>query len=114
MFSDLSMKNILAMHQSRFGASASPNKKGSVYSSASRTPKIITHGFTGCQVLIPLDTPIAKVVVANTGFAIGSCNRGLVEAYSKLKVESVCKTWNSVSMSTNFVASAAELKIIKQ
>jgi len=114
MFPDLSMRNVLAIHQSRFGASASPNKRGTVYSSASRTPKIITHGPTGCQVLIPLDTPTAKVVVANTGFAIGSCNRGLVEAHSKLRVESVCKTWNSVSMSTNFVTSAAELKIIKQ
>ena len=46
--------------------------------------------------------------------AVESCNRGLVEARSKLRVESVRKAWNGVSMSTNFVASAAELEVIKQ
>ena len=39
---------------------------------------------------------------------------GLVEACSKLRVESVRKAWNGVSMSTNSVASAAELEVIKQ
>ena len=46
--------------------------------------------------------------------SVQSCNKGLVEACSKLRVESVCKAWDGVSMSTNSVASAAELKVIKQ
>jgi len=50
-----------------------------------------THGPTRYQVLIPLDTPTAEVVVANAATAVESCNRGLVEAHSKLRVESVCK-----------------------
>ena len=63
-----------------------------------------THGPTRRQVLIPLDTPTA----------VEFCNRGLVEAHSKLRVESVRKAWDRISMSTNFVASAAELDVIKQ
>ena len=38
----------------------------------------------------------------------------MVEAYSKLRVKSVPKIWNSVSISTNSVALIAELKVIKQ
>ena len=41
--------------------------------------------------LIPLDTPTTEVVVANAATAVEFCNRGLVEAHSKLRVESVCK-----------------------
>jgi len=36
-----------------------------------------------------------------------------VEAHSKLRVESVRKAWDGIFMSTNFVASAAELEVIK-
>jgi len=43
-------------------------------------------------VLISLDTPTAEVIVANATTVVESCNRGLVKAYSKLRVESVCKT----------------------
>ena len=114
MFPDLSIEKVLAMHQSGFGASASPNREGVVYSGTSRAPKMTTHGPTRCQVLIPLDTPTAEVVVANAATAVKSCNRGLVEAHSKLRVESVHKAWDGISMSTNFVASAAELEVIKQ
>ena len=64
--------------------------------------------------LIPLDTFTAEVIVANTTTAVESYNRDLVEAHSKLRVESVCKAWDGISMSTNFVASAAELEVIKQ
>ena len=38
----------------------------------------------------------------------------MVEARSKLRVESVYKAWDGVFMSTNSVASAAELEVIKQ
>jgi len=108
------MEKVLAMHQSGFGASAPSNREGAVYSGASRAPKMTTHGPTRHQVLIPLDTPTAEVIVANAVTTVESCNRGLVEAHSKLRVESVCKAWDGISMSTNFVASAAELEVIKQ
>ena len=52
--------------------------------------------------------------MANVAFAAESCNKSLVSAHSKLRVESVCKAWNSVSISTNSVASVAELEVIKQ
>jgi len=108
------MEKVLAMHQSGFGASASLNKGGAVSSGASRALKMTTHGPTRCQVLIPLDTPTAEVIVTNIAIAVESWSRGLVEAHSKLKVESVHKAWDRISMSTNFVASAAELEVIKQ
>ena len=76
--------------------------------------KITIHGPIRCQVLISLDTLIVEVAVANAGTIVESYNRGLVEAHSKLRVKSVCKVWNSVSISTNFVVSATELEVIKQ
>jgi len=114
MFPNLPMEKVLAMHQSGFGASASPNRGGAVHPGASRAPKMTTHGPTRCQVLIPLDTPTAEVIVANAATTVEFCNRGLVEAHSKLRVKSVCKAWDEISMFTNFVASAAELEVIKQ
>jgi len=65
MFPDLPMEKVLAMYQSGFGASASPNRGGTVHSGASKAPKMTTHRPTRCQVLILLDTPTAEVVVAN-------------------------------------------------
>jgi len=85
------MEKVLAMYQSGFGASTSPNRGGTVHSSTSRAPKMTTHGPTRRQVLIPLDTPTAEVVMANAATTVESCNRGLVEAHSKLRVESMCK-----------------------
>jgi len=82
MFPDLPMEKVLAMHQSGFGASASPNRKGTGSSGTSRAPKMTTHGPTRCQVLIPLDTSTAEIVVTNATTAVESCNRGLVEAHS--------------------------------
>jgi len=52
--------------------------------------------------------------VANAAFAVEFCNKDLVEAYSKLRVKSVHKVWDSMIMSTNFIASVAELEVIKQ
>jgi len=91
MFPNLPIEKVLAMHQSGFGASASPNRGGVVHPGTSRAPKITMHGPTRHQVLIPLDTSTIEVVVANAATAVESCNRDLVEAYSKLRVESVCK-----------------------
>jgi len=114
MFPDIPMEKVLAMHQSSFGTSVSPNRGGAVSSGVSRASKMTTHRPTRCQVLILLNTPTAEVVVANAATVVESCNRGLVEAYSKLRVESVYKTWDGISMSTNFVTLAAELEVIKQ
>ena len=69
---------------------------------------------TRCQVLIPLTPAAAKVVVANAASAVESCNKSLISTHSKLRVESVCKAWDGVSMSTNSVTSIAELEVIKQ
>ena len=66
------------------------------------------------QILIPLAPAAAEVVVANVASAVEFCNKGLVSAHSKLRVESVRKAWDGMSMSTNSVASAAELEVIKQ
>jgi len=114
MFPDLPLEKVLAMYQSGFGVGAAPSKEGATHPSASRAPKMTTHGPTRHQVLIPLDSPTSEIIVANAALAVESCNRGLVDAHSKLRVESVRKAWDSVSMSTNFVASAAELEVIKQ
>jgi len=52
--------------------------------------------------------------VANTASLVEFYNKVLVKAHSKLRVESICKTWNSVSISTNSIALAAKLDVIKQ
>ena len=54
------------------------------------------------------------MVVANAISAVKSCNKGLVSAHSKLRVESVRKVQDGVSISTNSVVSVAELEVIKQ
>ena len=82
--------------------------------SVSRTFKMTTQGPTRHQVLIPLTPAAAETVVANAALTVESCNKGLVSACSKLRVESVYKAWDSVSISTNSVASVAELEVIKQ
>jgi len=46
MFLNLPMEKVLAMHQSGFGASASPNRGGVVHPGTSRAPKMTTHGPT--------------------------------------------------------------------
>ena len=50
-----------------------------------------TQAPTRHQVLIPLAPAGAKIVVANTASTVESCNKSLVSARSKLRVESVCK-----------------------
>ena len=74
---------------------------------------MMTQGPTRYQVLVPLDSAAVELIVANATSAVQSCNMGLVEARSKLRVESMRKAWDGMSMSTNSVASAAELEVIK-
>ena len=73
-----------------------------------------TQGPTRYQVLILLTPAATEIVVANTASVVESCNKGLVSACSKLRVESVHKAWDGVSMSTNSVTSVTELEVIKQ
>ena len=112
-FLDLPQATIVSIHQASLGVARASQGSPSC-PAVSRTLKITTQGPTRHQVLIPLSPATAEVVVANAALAVESCNKGLVSARSKLRVESVCKTWDGVSMSTNFVASVAELEVIKQ
>ena len=73
-----------------------------------------TQGPTRCQVLILLTLTYTKMMMANAISVVESCNKCLVSACSKLRVESVHKAWNDMSMFTNSVASTAELEVIKQ
>jgi len=113
VFPNLLQATIISMHQASLGI-ARTSQRGSSHLAVSKTLKMTTQGPTRHQVLIPLDPAAAETVVANAALVVISCNKGLVEAHSKLRVESVCKVWDSVSMSTNSVVSAAELEVIKQ
>ena len=104
-FPNLPQATIISMHQASLG-SANASQGSSSRPGVSKTLKMMTQGPTRCQVLVSLDSAAAELVVANTALAVQSCNKGLVE--------SVCKAWNGVFMSTNSVASAAELEVIKQ
>ena len=75
--------------------------------------KMMTHGPIRWQVLILLDSFTAEIIVANAAMAVESYNKSLVETYFKLRVESVHKVWDGVYMSTNSVALAAKLEVIK-
>jgi len=75
--------------------------------------KMMTHGPIRWQVLILLDSFTTEIIVANAAMAVESYNKSLVETYSKLRVESVHKVWDGVYMSTNSVALAAKLEVIK-
>ena len=112
-FPNLSQATIISMHQASLGvARASQGSPSRPF--VSRTFKMTIQGLTRHQVLIPLAPATAEVVVANAALAVKSCNKGLISARSKLRVESVRKAWDRVFMSTNSVASAAELEVIKQ
>jgi len=104
---------IISMHQASLD-SANASQESSSRPDVSRTLKMMTQGPTRHQVLVPLNSAATKLIVTNAASAVQSCNKGLVEAHSKLRVESVHKAWDGVSMSTNSVASAAELEVIKQ
>ena len=111
-FPNLPQATIISMHQVSLGVARASQGSPS-HPSVSRTLKMTTQGPTRRQVLIPLAPAAAEVVVANAASAVESCNKGLVSARSKLRVESVCKAWDGVSMSTNSIASVAELEVIK-
>ena len=112
-FSNLPQATIISMHQVSLGVARASQESPS-HPSVSRTLKMTTQGPTRHQVLILLAPAATEIVVANAASAVESCNKSLVSAHSKLRVESVRKTWDGVSMSANSVASAAELEVIKQ
>jgi len=53
-----------------------------------------------------------KIVIVNTAAEVKFYNENLVETYSKLRVESVYKIWDDISISTNSVALATGLEVI--
>jgi len=112
-FPNLPQTTIISIHQASLGM-ARASQGGPSHPAVSRTLKMTTQGPTRHQVLIPLALAAAETVVANAASAVESCNKGLVSTRSKLRVESVRKAWDGVSISTNSVASAAELEVIKQ
>ena len=79
------------MHQVSLGVARASQGSPS-HPVVSRTLKMTTQGPTRRQVLIPLTLAAAETVVANAASAVESCNKGLVSARSKLRVESVHKT----------------------
>jgi len=112
-FSNLPQATIISMYQASLGVARAFQGSPS-HPAVSRTLKMMTQGPTRHQVLIPLTPAAAKIVVANVVSAVEFCNKGLVSACSKLRVESVHKAWDGMSMSTNSVTSVAELEVIKQ
>ena len=89
-FSNLPQATIISMHQVSLGVTKASQGSPS-HLSVSRTLKITTQRPTRYWVLIPLTPAAAEVVVANVVFAVESCNKSLVSACSKLRVESVRK-----------------------
>ena len=73
-----------------------------------------THRPTREQVLILPNFPAIEIIVTNTALVVEFCNKSLVEACSKLRVESVYKIQDGVSMFTNSVVLVAKLGVIKQ
>ena len=105
MFPNLPQAIIISMHQASLGG-ANASQESSSCSGVSQTLKMMTQGPARHQVLVPLDSATAELIVANATSAVLSCNKSLVEF--------VYKTWNGMSISTNSVVSAAELEVIKQ
>ena len=91
VFPNLPQATIISMHQASLGG-ANASQGSSSRPNVSRTLKMTTQGPIRRQVLVPLDSAAS---------AVQSCNKGLVEACSKLRVESVRKAWDGASMSTN-------------
>ena len=90
VFPNLPQATIISMHQASLG-SANASQGSSSHPSISRTLKMTTQEPTRHQVLIPLNSAAAELIVTNATLAVQSCNKGLVEAHSKLRVESVYK-----------------------
>ena len=75
---------------------------------------MIIYGPIRWQVLILLDSFTTDIIVTNVASVVESYNKVLVEACSKLRVESIYKAWDEMFMSTNSVALVVELKVIEQ
>ena len=112
-FSNLSQTTIISIYQVSLGVVRASQGSPSC-SVILRTLKMMIQEPTRYQILILLALAAAKIVVANTASTDEFCNKSLVSTYSKLRVESVYKAQDGVSMSTNSIVSTAELKVIKQ
>jgi len=89
-FSNLPQATIISMHQASLGVARASQGSPSCLA-VSRTYKMMTQESTRHQVLIPLTPAATEIVVANAALAVEFCNKGLVSARSKLRVESVHK-----------------------
>ena len=101
MFPNLPQATIIFMHQASLDG-ANISQGSSSCSGISRTVKIMTQEPTRYQVLVPLDSAVAELIVTNAASAVQSYNKGLVEAHSKLRIESVYK---SLPLTTTMVNS---------
>ena len=119
-FPNLPQATIISMHQASLG-SANASQGSSSRPAVSRTLKMTTQGPTRRQVLVPLDSALQSSLWQMLLQQSSPVTRAWLRLATSLelslcarRVESVCKAWDGVSMSTNSVASAAELEVIKQ
>ena len=89
------------MHQTSLGG-ANASQESFSCSDVSRILKMTTQEPTKYQVLVPLNSATIELIVINAASAVQCCNKSLVEACSKLRVESVYK---SLSLTTTIVNS---------
>jgi len=89
-FPNLPQATIISIHQTSLDG-ANDSQGSSSCPSISKTLKMMTQEPTRRQVLVPLDFAAVELIVTNAASAVQSCNKGLVEAHSKLRVESVYK-----------------------
>ena len=90
VFSHIPQATIISIHQISLG-SVNTSQESSSHPGVSKTLKMTTQRPTRHQVLVPLNFAAAELIVINAALAVQSCNKGLVEAHSKLRVEFVCK-----------------------
>ncbi|KAF5347005.1 hypothetical protein D9756_011008 [Leucocoprinus leucothites] len=113
-FPDLSYDKVLAMYKAGFGSAQSQAPEPTSSTSAVRAkPKMTTHGPTRRQVLIPFEGSIIADRIKDFNKASEFCNRGLIAAQSKLRVESVRESYNGISIATSGVATSVDLNTIK-
>ena len=89
-FSKLPQATIISIHQASLD-STNASQESSSHPSIFRTLKITTQGPTRYQILVPLNFAAVELIVTNAASAVQSYNKDLVEARSKLRVESVYK-----------------------
>jgi len=78
VFPNLPQATIISMYQTSLGG-ANASQGSSSHPSISRILKMTTQRPTRRQVLVPLDSATAELIVTNAASAVQSYNKGLVE-----------------------------------